>query len=368
MIHKRQPRHLSLNLQLFAQEKTEKATAKKRQKARQEGQVLKSMEFNSAVVLLATFISIKLFFPYMLEQLSGFFREIYRMWGSQDFVLNARTSHQLYFSTIKVSFMTVLPIAGIAVVSGVAANLLQSGFIFTTKPLKPNISALNPINGIKRMFGVRSLVELVKSLVKVAIVGYIAYTGYKSEFNKFPQLLDMNIRASSLFIGRLILNMAFKIAVCLLIFSGFDYWYQWWEYERSLKMTKQEVKEELKQTEGDPKVKAAIRRKQQQMSVARMMQAVPKADVVITNPTHYAVALKYDADTMSAPEVVAKGQDYLAQRIKQVAKEHGVVLVENKPLAQALYNAVEIGESIPAELYQAVAEVLAFVYKLKGRI
>ncbi len=361
-------KHLKLNLQLFAEEKTEKASSKRRQKAREKGQVLKSMELNSALVLLVGFLALKLFFPYMLQQISGFFNQIYTMWGKDGFSLTIRASQELYLSVVNVSIRIVLPLAGFTLVTGVAANVVQTGFLFTTEPLKPNLDSMNFINGLKNIFSRRSFVELLKSIIKIAIIGYVAYSTYANEFYSFPNLLDTNIRASRVFIGGLILNMAFKIGFCLLIFAGFDYFYQWWEFERQLRMSKQEVKEEHKQAEGDPKVKGAIRRKQQQMSMARMMQMVPKADVVITNPTHFAVALKYDSETMAAPEVVAKGQDHLALRIKEIAKENGVVLVENKPLAQALYKAVEIGDGVPAELYQAVAEVLAFVYKLKGKI
>lgn len=359
---------LRLNLQFFAEEKTEKATPKKRQKAREQGQLVKSREFNSAVVLLVAFFAIKLFFPYVLSQISGFFHEIFNLIGSEEFQLNSQMAQRLSLSVINVSVRSVLPIAGFTLLAGVAANLVQSGFYFSAGPLKPNLNSLNPISGLKNMVSLRSVIELIKSLVKISIVGYVAYRIYRGEFNKFPHLLDMSIQASIMYIGQLIIKMSLQIGFCLLVFSIFDYWYQKWEYERKLKMTKQEVKEEYKQREGDPQVKAAIKSKQRQMSMARMMQMVPQADVVITNPTHFAVALKYDGQTMEAPEVIAKGQDYVAQKIKAIAREHDVTLVENKPLAQALFKSVEVGQAIPAELFQAVAEVLAFVYRIKGKI
>ncbi|HWI54176.1 MAG TPA: EscU/YscU/HrcU family type III secretion system export apparatus switch protein, partial [Desulfobacteria bacterium] len=221
--------------------------------------------------------------------------------------------------------------------------------------------------GLKQMFSSQALAELVKSFLKVFIVGYVAYAEYVKQFSGFTGLTDMNLRTSSAYIGQTTMNIAYKIILWLAVLAVADYIFQRWRHESQLKMSKQEVKDEYKQQEGDPQLKSKIKQKQRQMAMSRMMQSLPKADVVITNPTHFAVALQYN-NSMGAPVVIAKGQDRVALRIKEIAKEHGIVTVENKPLAQALFHGTEIGDAIPTELYQAVAEVLAFVYKLKGKI
>ncbi|HEX3030693.1 MAG TPA: EscU/YscU/HrcU family type III secretion system export apparatus switch protein, partial [Bacillota bacterium] len=260
-----------------------------------------------------------------------------------------------------------LPVLAATLVAGVSANFAQVGVMFSTEALAMRLDRLNPIEGLKRIFSLRSLAELIKSLFKVTMVGVLAYRIIMDNFEVFPKMLDMDIRTSGSFIGGLVVKIGLEAAVLLLVLALFDYMFQRYEFNKSLKMAKEEIKEEFKQTEGNPQIKGKIREKMRKMSSRRMMQEIPKADVVITNPTHYAVALRYDGDTMQSPQIVAKGVDLLAQRIKEIAREHGVITVENKPLAQALFKVTDVGDFVPADLFQAVAEVLAFVYRLKGR-
>lgn len=359
--------YLNINLQLFA-EKTEKPTQKRREKAAEKGQVARSPELNSVFVLLVTFLAFKFYTPYMIDEWAALTRDLYRLFANGSFDLDYRALQSM-FLTVVISVAKILtPVVGGAMVAGVLASLVQVGFRFNLSLIKFNLENIDPIAGTRQLFSQTAIVELVKSLFKVFIVGYIAYSEYMKEFTRFTTLSDMNLRASSSFIGQVTLNMVFKIILWLAILAIADFIFQRWRHEKQIKMSKQEVKDEYKQQEGDPQLKGRIKQKQRQMAMARMMQALPQADVVITNPTHFAVALRYDTKIMSAPMVIAKGQDMLALKIKEVAKEHNIVIIENKPLAQSLFHGAEIGDTIPPELFQAVAEVLAFVYKLKGKI
>jgi len=269
------------------------------------------------------------------------------------------------------AFVTFLicagPIMGVVFLTAIIANVMQVGFMFTTETLMFKPGKLNPINGFKRMFSTRGFVKLLISLLKVIVVGLLAY-GYIDDHMKELTLMMGSDIQQIVNVGLdLLFDLAFRIGMAILILALCEYGYQRWQHEKDLKMTKQEIKEEYKQMEGDPKIKSKIKEKQRQISMQRMMNDVPKADVVITNPTHFAVAVQYDPKVADAPVVLAKGQDYIAFRIKQIALENGVEIVENKPLARSLFSSVEVGERIPAELYQAVAEVLAFVYNLKNR-
>ncbi len=359
--------NFKINLQLFA-EKTEKPTPKKRQKAIEEGQVVISPEINSVIVLVAAFLAIKSFTPYMIEEWTALTQNLFRTFAGGNLVLDYPTLQHLFGLVLVSASKILLPVVGVCLVAGTGASLVQVGFHFSTKRIKFDLENINPVAGLKRLFSPNTVAELVKSLCKVLIVGYVAYSEYMKEFYNFPRLSDMNIRASSVYIGQVTLNVVFKIILWLVILAVADYIFLKWRHEKRMMMSREEFKEEYKQTEGDPQIRARIKQKQRQMAMARMMQVLPKADVVITNPTHFSVALQYDAGVMSAPVVIAKGQDNLALKIREVAREHQIVVVENKPLAQSLYYSTEIGDTIPAELYQAVAEVLAFVYKLKGKI
>lgn len=356
-----------IDLQMFAA-KTEKATPKRREQAAEKGQIARSAEFNSVLVLLAAFMAVKIFLPDMIQEWTGFTQNIFKIFSESNFELSYRVLQNMFIMSVVSVTKILAPIVGGAMIAGVFASVAQVGFRFNMSLIKFDLNNVNPINGVKRMFSSQTLAELVKSFLKVFIVGYVAYSEYVKQLSGFTGLTDMSLRASSAYIGQTTMNIAFKIILWLAVLAVADYIFQKWRHESELKMSKQEVKDEYKQQEGDPQLKGKIKQKQRQMAMSRMMQSLPRADVVITNPTHFAVALQYNNNTMGAPVVIAKGQDRVALKIKEIAKEHGIVTVENKPLAQALFHGTEIGDSIPAELYQAVAEVLAFVYKLKGKI
>jgi flagellar biosynthetic protein FlhB len=260
---------------------------------------------------------------------------------------------------------TVAPIVAAVMVAGVVANVGQVGFAYNLQPLAPDLTRIDPIKGFARMFSARSFMELMKSLAKVSILGCVAWTFLRNQAGTVVALGTLSQDEAARTAGDLIWQLAIRVCSVILVIASIDYIYQRQQFEKSIRMTKQEVKEEFKRSEGDPKIRGAIRQRQREMSRRRMMQDVPTSDVVITNPTHYAVALKYDSQTMAAPVVVAKGQRLVAQRIKDIARKHHVPLVENKPVARALFASAEIGDSVPVELYQAVAEILAFVYRLK---
>jgi len=260
--------------------------------------------------------------------------------------------------------MVAGPVMGFALVLGLMGQLLQVGFNITAEPLKPQLSRMNPVEGAKRIFSKRALMELGKACLKIGIVTYVAYVALRNDIGKLPSLLWMEPVQAIAYASKLVGKMGLWIGACLLIVAAIDYLYQRWEYEDSIKMSIQDIKDELKQTEGDPQIRSVIRARQRQLARSRMMQAVPTADVVITNPTHVAVALKYDAKSMAAPIVVAKGAELLAARIREIASENDIPIVENPPLARTLYEAAQVGREIPADLYQAVAEVLAYVYRL----
>jgi flagellar biosynthetic protein FlhB len=262
----------------------------------------------------------------------------------------------------------LFPLMLVSIVAGLLINLIQVGFLFTTKPLKPELKKLSPVSGLKRMFSSRTLVELFKSILKIVVLGLIAYNGFVNLMADFPQFVGRGLYESLFMIFNNAVILGLQMCIAMLFISLADFRFQHWKHEKDLRMTKQEVKDEFKNMEGDPKIKGKIRHKQRQMSAMRMMSRVPEADVVITNPTHYAVALKYEDGAKSAPIVLAKGIDFIALKIREVAMEHNIELVEDKPLAQSLYSMCEIDDEIPAELYQAVADILVFVYRQKGKI
>ena len=361
-----------INLQLFAQgtgggDKTEKATPKKRQDARKKGQVFQSREISSAMVLMFVFIALRIFGSNIFSQIVEFTRKVLTEYPKIDDLYMPDIILRVFIDGIIVFLKAVGPILVIALVTGLIVSYSQVGFLFTLETLKPKFDRINPFSGFKRLFSMRSIVELLKAVLKIVVIGYVVYGYINTKAATIMSLMNMDLLNIASFIGLTSLNLAIRICVILILLGAFDFGYQWWDYEKNLKMSKQEVKEEYKQTEGNPEIKSKIRQKQRQMSMRRMMQEVPKADVIITNPTHFACALKYDSAVSQAPTLIAKGQDYLAMRIKEVAKESKVEIVENKPLARNIYDNVEIGQAIPQELYQAVAEVLAFVYSLKGK-
>ncbi len=359
------------NLQFFAPdgeggEKTEQPTSKKLSDARKEGKVAKSKEVVNGVALLGFFLSLKIFTGFAGIRLEEIFAWIYGI--IPDVVatngrgLTVNTISAIFSTLLGKTFIIAMPFLVIGFLTGFVANLIQVGWKPTMKPLEPKLSKFNPVNGFKRIFSKQSLVNLLMALAKIFLIVYIAYITIKDQANNLFILYDINLKQALGLIFDIIINLGMKISVIYIVLGLIDYAYQRWKFRDDMKMTKQEVKDEYKNTEGDPQIKGQQKRKMMESSQRRMMKNVPQADVVITNPTHIAVAILYDNTKDDAPRVVAKGEDYLAKKIKDAAKENGVPIVENKPLARALYATVDLDEAIPPELYQAVAEILAVVY------
>ncbi|HYF83038.1 MAG TPA: flagellar biosynthesis protein FlhB [Clostridia bacterium] len=355
-----------INLQLFG-EKTEPATAKRRHEMREKGQIPRSKELNTSLILLISFWSMKLLSGYIFKDMIFTMKSYLSFQKDIDSRFTTENIMQLLIQLMLILAKVLAPILIIIALVAIIVNYLQVGVVFTTKPLMPSLNKMNPIEGFKKLFSKTAFVELVKSILKIGIIGYVVYDYLDDNIKIVPELLNMNIESTSVFIGNTIINIGIRAAVVLLVLSVFDYGYQIWDYEKNIRMSKQEIKDEYKMIEGNPQIKSKIREKQRQLSLRRMMAEVPNADVIITNPTHFAIAVKYDAKASEAPMVIAKGKDLIAQKIKETAKQNKVPVVENKPLAQALYKSVDIGEKIPSELYKAVAEVLAFVYSLREK-
>jgi len=365
---------LPYNLQWFADgeggEKTEPATQKKLDDARKEGKVAKSKDLTEGFALVVLFLLLKVFMEYVADRMVGLFdATIGRM---AEFVqvnqagLYTPAVTSLISGMIVELLLIVWPFFLFGFVITFLLTIYQVGWKVSSKTLEPKLSKFNPINGFKRIFSKDSLFELVKSLAKVAIIVYVAYSNISEEANNLFILYEIDLKQAIALVGQIILDTGLEISIIFVLVGIVDFFYQKWKFSEEMKMTKQEVKDEYKNTEGDPQIKGRIRQKMREASQRRMMQDVPKADVVITNPTHFAVAIQYDAEVSKAPVVVAKGEDFLAQKIKEVAREHNVEIVENKPLARMLYHNVDIGAEIPPELYQSVAEVLAMVYHMKN--
>ena len=350
----------------MAGEKTEKATPKRRQDERKKGNVFQSREIGVVFSLLVSFYGLKLLAPYILRALEWSIRNYFYQAATVDEIITS-DAIRYFIQGCGVFAVAAMPLLLVCGAVSVIATLAQTRGLFTMKSAAPKFSRLNPIEGIKKMFSMRGVVELLKSLAKIIVLGYIIWLQFRDEFWAFPRLMDMEPLQGMAFTANIVLEIAKSAAIVMVFVAAADYFYQWWDYEKNLRMSKQELKEEYKQTEGDPQVKGKIRERQQAQARQRMMKKVPGADVVIRNPTHFAVALKYDPQRSSAPVVVAKGADSLALRIVAVAQENGVFITENKPLARGLYEAVDLDREIPDRFYQPVAEVLAFVYSLKKK-
>ena len=358
----------SFNLQFFAQDpdKTEEATPRRKQEARKKGQAPRSNELSTVVVLLALFIILNSLGKWFYKEFITYIEQCLSP-GELVTELNESNLGNLLFRHCLVFLRLFLPLGLGALIIGLVINLVQVGPMFSMEPLRPKFSKLNPINGLQRLFSAHGFLELAKSIIKLVIVFYFAYSTIREHLFMFLDMFRQSPFDVALALWRIIYQVAMKICMFLLALAIFDYIYQRWEFRKSLRMTKREVKDEFKQTEGNPQIKNKIRQRQREIAMRRMMQDVPKADVVITNPTHLVIALRYDSTKMTAPVVVAKGEGFIAQKIKEIAAANDVVLVENKPLAQAIYKSVDIGEGIPENLFQAVAEVLAYVYRLKRK-
>ncbi len=368
---------LEYNLQFFAKEgpggeKTEPATEKKLRDARRDGQVAKSREIANGLGIMAVFLVLRLWVGKMGTQFLDVFSSMYGrisetvvFWhgympeNDTNFVFR-----QMLINVIIITAPILLVGLRVAFVSDVA----QVGWKPTSKPVKPKFSKLSPLSGFKRIFSLNTVVEFVKSLAKIGLIVYICYNYLKDKWPLLLLVYDMPLLQALQLLARTVTDLGIRIAAVYMIIAAADFIYQKVKFAKDMRMTKQEVKDEYKQAEGDPQIRAKIRQRMQEASRRRMMQDLPRADVVITNPTHYAVAIKYDPEVADAPLVLAKGEDYLAAKIKEIARENNVEIVENKPLARMLYANVEVGQAVPPELYQAVAEVLAFVYHLQGKV
>ncbi len=361
---------LKYNLQYFAKdgpggEKTEPATSKKLEEVRKEGQVAKSKELITAVSLMALFLVLKLYMGNAGEKFISSFKDFYNIFdvvissSGEGFKMN------LALNCLGKMFLNVILIAApfliVAMVIATLLNIVQQKWMITAKPLKPKASKISPMSGIKRIFSVKQLVELIKAVAMMCVIGFVAYSTIKDKMSLLLTFYDIPFNAALAAVGDIIINLGITISAVFLIIGFADLLYQRHKFKKDNMMTKQEVKDEFKNSEGDPQVKSQVKRRMMEISRRRMMEALPEADVVITNPTHFAVALKYEPNSGKAPVVIAKGADYLAFQIKDKAKEYNIEIVENKPLARILYHNVDIGMEIPPELYQVVAEILARV-------
>jgi len=346
------------------QERTEQPTGKKLSKAREEGQVAKSQEISTAFILFGA-LGVFLFAgPWMFWVLSDFMHGIFQNLGTLH--VEGISARAFLFEVLQQVGLILMPLLLVLLILGIAANLLQVGVLFTSKPFVPKLSKFNPITGMKKFVSLKALVELLKSLFKVVFIGGISWLVLRGELDAIPSLMEMSVGQILTYMGTVSLKMFFYVGLGMIVLAAIDFTYQRWQHTKDLMMSKQEVKDEAKQTEGDPQIKGKIRQAQREMAMRRMMESVPDADVVITNPTTLAIAVKYDAKQMFAPQVVAKGAKLMAERIKDIARDNDVPIVENKPLAQTLFKSMEVGDLVPPNLYKAVAEVLAYVYKLKG--
>lgn len=348
------------------EDKTEEATPRKRQDERKKGNIFQSKDITTAIFIFVSFFALKLLFPYMYRTLSQCMVFFLQLTQSINNIEITETATILGY-ILKTTLMLILPILFICMMTNVVITMFQTKMLFSLESLKFKFSKLNPLQGIKRMFSLRTQVELIKSLLKITIIGVLIYSSIVNLIEQLPITFGMSIIDICRFTGNAVLSLVWKIGVVFFAIAILDLLYQRWDYEKKIKMSKHEVKQEYKQMEGDPLIKSKRREMQQRMAMGRMMQQVPEADVVIRNPTHFAIALKYNEAVSTAPIVLAKGQDYMAYKILQVAEEHGIPLVENPPLARGIYHTVEVGREILPEHYQAVAEVFAWIYRLNKR-
>ncbi len=348
-----------------SQNKTEKPTPKRRRELREKGQVARSREIPSVAIIILG--ATALYFS-----ASSLYQQSYTLLhlllgDSNMFVDTGQLNHRLFIKVITISFSMIAPVAFAVFFAAIFSNYVQVRGIFSVQPLKPDFSKINPLNGFKQLFSLRSFAELVKSLAKLCIVTYIAYKVVKNEQDHLLPLFETDLRTILIYICRVSFKIFYKTAGVMLVLAVLDFFYQRWQFEKDQMMTKEEVKEEYKQIEGNPLIKARIRAIQKSTARKRMMAAVPEADVIITNPTRIAVALKYDKNEMEAPQVVAKGMRRIAEKIREIGKAHGIPIVEDKPLAQILFKEVDVNATIPVTLYQAVAKILAYVYRLNNK-
>ncbi|MDR1875278.1 MAG: flagellar biosynthesis protein FlhB [Synergistaceae bacterium] len=359
-------RRVVFDLQFFAQERTEPATPKKRQKVRSEGKICKSRDLTAAVEILAGLFGLLFLGPSIISGLLGYLRGTIAFLG-EGTLLRAGWFYGLEDAAIRAYFDAWLVLGLIIATFVLAVTIRQVGWVVSFEPFSFNLDRLNPISGMKKILSMRSVVELLKGILKASLFGLVIWIALKNKLPTAIRAMQFSMEQGALQLWDLLWNLAMQLAVMLLIMGAIDYLYQKWDFEKSIRMSKQEIKEEYKQMEGDPQIKSKIRQKQRELAKKRMMSSVPKADVVITNPTTLAVALIYDREAMSAPQVTAKGKGLIARKIREIAEKHGIPIIENRPLARALFEGVEIGDEVPENLYRGVAEILAMVYRLKKK-
>ncbi|MEG0541964.1 MAG: flagellar biosynthesis protein FlhB [Angelakisella sp.] len=350
----------------MAGEKTEKATPKRKQDERKKGNIFQSKEIVTVASLMILFSLFKTLAPVITAQITGGITNFWAMSETME-VITVADSRALLVQSLIIFGVCTMPLLLASILVAVVFTFAQTKMMVNAKSMEFKFSRLNPISGLKKLFSMRGLVELFKAMIKISVLGYIIYDIFIKNLPKFPRMFEMQPVQAVSFLSDMLTSMVNTAVAIFAFLAVADYVYQWWDYEKNLRMSKDEIKEEYKQTEGDPQIKGKIKEKQRQISMSRMMQNVPTADVVVRNPTHYAVAIKYDAEKNRAPVVVAKGVDELALRIVKVAEEAGVTITENVPLARGLYASVDIDREIPDQFYQPVAEVLAFVYNLKAK-
>ncbi len=353
-----------------AQNRTEQATPKRKADARAKGQIALSRDAAMAVALLGSFAALYWMTPTILERLRGTL-QLWLSKSTEDATHQALSLDHLHLILRQIGldvFVMLGPVvAGIAVV-GVGANLMQTGFLWRKDGLEFDWSRINPMSGFSRLFSIRAVSELVKSWLKILAIGGVGYQTIKQDMLQFSPLTQFGMETLLPTVGWATFSAALMMGGAALVIGAFDYGYQRFEWERGLRMSRDEIKEESRAAEGDPGLKAKIRTTQRDMSRKRMMAAVPTADVIVTNPTHLAVALKYDSNAMRAPIVVAKGAGFVAEKIREIGRHHGVMIVENKLVARTLFKLVEVGREVPDDLYRAIAEILAFVYRVRGKL
>lgn len=351
---------------MAGEEKTEKASPKKRRDERKKGNVFQSKDVVTVGIIAISFIILNFSTTYIYRYTSEAFRKYISLMKTTNVITDA-----FIIQLFKDITFAVLASAGLLMVAVIISSVIFTGaqtrFLISRENIKFKFSKLNPLSGIKKMFSIRAVVDVLKNLIKIAILGYVIYSSVIENLNEVPKLVSLNLVSSVNFISSSIMEIVKSVIIAFVAISGFDFLYSWWEYEKNIKMSKQEVKEEYKQMEGDPKVKGKIKEKQRAISMTRMMQQIPQADVIIRNPTHYAIAIKYDIEKDNAPYVLAKGKDNIAMRIVEKAEEYKINVVENISLARALYASADINHEIPLEFYEPVAEILAWVYGLKKK-
>ncbi len=347
------------------QEKTEQPTERKLQQARERGNIPKSNDVNSALILISASLFLRMVGPWMFKEIMQLFPTFLQRISTIE--LTQTTTVNLFRESFTSLGTIMLPFGACILAAGLIANYIQVGVLFTAQPLTPKLEKINPLSGFKRLLSPRSLMEAAKSIAKIGIVAVVAYITIRGQFKDCLALAYANAAGIFFFISRVTFLVMFRVGLILILIAIIDYIYQRYENRKQLMMTKKEMKDERKEMEGDPQVKQRMQQLQREMSRRRMMQEVPEATVVVTNPTHLAIAIRYEGSTMNAPQVVAKGKQHQAQRIREIAQEHEVPIVEDKPLARAMYDSVEPGDDIPVEFYNAVAEILAYVYRFQRK-